>query len=32
MRAYPDMEEDDRVHGFGPAVYYRIPGFRAVSD
>ena len=28
MRAYPDMEEDDRVHGFGPAVYYRIPGFK----
>lgn len=24
---YPLMEEDDRIHGFGPAVYYRIPGF-----
>lgn len=24
---YPCMEEDDRVHGFGPAVYYQIPGF-----
>ena len=28
MKAYPCMEEDDRVHGFGPAVYYRIPGFK----
>lgn len=27
-QAYPFMEEDDRVHGFGPAVYYRIPGFK----
>lgn len=24
---YPAMEKDDRVHGNGPAVYYRIPGF-----
>ncbi len=26
-RLYPDMETDDRIHGNGPAVYYRIPGF-----
>lgn len=25
---YPDMEEDQKVHGYGPAVYYRIPGFQ----
>ena len=25
---YPGMTKDDRVHGFGPAVYYRIPGYR----
>lgn len=25
---YPGVEEDRRFHGFGPAVYYRIPGFR----
>lgn len=25
---YPDMEEDQRIHGSGPAVYYRIPGFQ----
>lgn len=24
---YPDMEEDESEHGFGPAVYYRVPGF-----
>lgn len=24
---YPGMEEDRTVHGYGPAVYYRIPGF-----
>ncbi len=24
---YPGLEEDHRVHGNGPAVYYRIPGF-----
>lgn len=24
---YPDIREDDRVHGNGPAVYYQIPGF-----
>jgi cyclic pyranopterin phosphate synthase len=24
---YPQMEKDDRIHGNGPAVYYRIPGF-----
>ena len=22
------MEEDHKVHGYGPAVYYRIPGFQ----
>lgn len=27
-RAYPHMEQDHRVHGFGPAVYYKIPGFK----
>lgn len=27
-RKYPDMTEDRRVHGFGPAVYYQIPGYR----
>lgn len=26
-RLYPDVEEDDRIHGNGPAVYYRVPGF-----
>ena len=26
-RRYPGMEKDERVHGNGPAVYYRIPGF-----
>lgn len=25
---YPGIEEDHRVHGNGPAVYYRIPGFQ----
>ena len=25
---YPDMEEDHKVHGYGPAVYYWIPGFQ----
>ena len=24
---YPDIREDGRVHGNGPAVYYQIPGF-----
>lgn len=24
---YPDIREDDRVHGNGPAVYYQISGF-----
>lgn len=24
---YPQIEKDDRIHGNGPAVYYRIPGF-----
>lgn len=27
-RRYPGMEPDSRIHGFGPAVYYRIPGFQ----
>jgi len=26
-KRYPGLEKDDRVHGFGPAVYYKIPGF-----
>ena len=25
-REYPGLEEDHRQHGYGPAVYYRIPG------
>lgn len=25
---YPDMKEDRRIHGNGPAVYYQIPGFQ----
>lgn len=24
---YPEMEKDNTLHGFGPAVYYKIPGF-----
>ena len=27
-KQYPDMMPDPNVHGFGPAVYYRIPGFQ----
>lgn len=26
-QAYPDVEKDGEIHGNGPAVYYRIPGF-----
>lgn len=26
-RMYPDLQQDGTVHGNGPAVYYRIPGF-----
>lgn len=26
-KEYPGITEDHRVHGFGPAVYYQIPGF-----
>lgn len=25
---YPGLEKDERVHGYGPAVYYQIPGFK----
>ena len=25
---HPDIEKDPSKHGFGPAVYYQIPGFR----
>jgi cyclic pyranopterin phosphate synthase len=25
--AYPDIEKDSSIHGFGPAVYYNIKGF-----
>ena len=25
---YPGMKEDHRQHGYGPAVYYTIPGYR----
>ena len=28
LELHPDMVEDRSVHGFGPAVYYRIPGYR----
>ena len=28
LELHPDMVEDRTVHGFGPAVYYRIPGYR----
>lgn len=27
LERYPDMRKDQSRHGFGPAVYYRIPGF-----
>lgn len=27
-RRFPEMEEDLSVHGNGPAVYYKIPGFQ----
>ena len=26
QEAYPGVEKDERIHGNGPAVYYRIPG------
>lgn len=26
-RKYPEIRKDDRVHGNGPACYYKIPGF-----
>lgn len=26
--AYPEIQKDNRPHGYGPAVYYRIPGFQ----
>lgn len=26
-REHPGMQKDERIHGFGPAVYYRIPGY-----
>lgn len=25
---YPKIQSDGRIHGFGPAVYYKIPGFQ----
>ena len=28
QRMYPGMKKEDSVHGFGPAVYYSIPGYR----
>ncbi len=28
LEQYPDLEKDKRVHGNGPAVYYRLPGAR----
>lgn len=27
-KKYPDIQRDSQVYGFGPAVYYRIPGFQ----
>lgn len=27
QQEFPGMERENRVHGFGPAVYYRVPGF-----
>lgn len=27
-KTYPEMMPDHQAHGFGPAVYYRIPGFK----
>lgn len=27
-KRYPDIMPDQRIHGFGPAVYYQIPGFQ----
>ena len=27
-QVFPDMEMDTAKHGFGPAVYYRVPGFQ----
>lgn len=27
-KAYPNLEVDKTVHGSGPAVYYRVPGFK----
>ena len=27
QKEYPDIGRDERIHGNGPAVYYRIPGF-----
>ena len=27
-KEWPDMKKDSAFHGFGPAVYYRIPGYR----
>jgi cyclic pyranopterin phosphate synthase len=26
--AYPEMEKDPQSHGFGPAVYYKLPGYQ----
>ena len=28
---YPSLEKDERVHGNGPAVYYRLPGSEAAK-
>lgn len=27
-KRYPGIKKDERIHGFGPAVYYQIPGFK----
>ncbi len=31
MERWPDLEEDSRVHGSGPAVYYRRPGVEGAA-
>lgn len=28
QKRFPGMQRDDRQHGFGPAVYYKIPGYK----
>ncbi|MGN0371762.1 MAG: GTP 3',8-cyclase MoaA [Enterocloster sp.] len=28
QKIYPGLEKDERPHGYGPAVYYHVPGFQ----